>query len=83
MTLKDIENMPDNMLTVEDIAPYVKCDPHQLRIQAQNNPAKLGYPVSVHGTRVQIPREGFVFFMRYGHPMIVQAARTDEKYGES
>ncbi len=69
ITLEDIERLPREMLTAEDIAPFIECGPQQIRIQARTEPAKLGFPVIVQGTRVRIPKAGFVFFARYGHPV--------------
>ncbi len=69
VTLEDIERLPRDMLTAEDIAGYLECGPHQIRIQARTEPALLGFPVIVQGTRVRIPKAGFLFFMRYGHPV--------------
>ena len=34
--------------------------------QAMKDPTKLGFPVIVHGTRVKIPKQPFVRFMREG-----------------
>ena len=68
VTLEDIERMPEDLLTAEVVAAYLECGPQQIRIQARTEPALLGFPVIVQGTRVRIPKAGFIFFMRYGHP---------------
>ncbi|MDL2289134.1 hypothetical protein LJB83_00020 [Clostridia bacterium OttesenSCG-928-F22] len=67
VTLEDIESIAKEILTPADIAPYLGCDQYSINVQAQNDPAKLGFPVVVHGSRVKIPKQGFVYFMRYGY----------------
>lgn len=37
-----------------------------IRMQAQNDPQKLGFPVSVTGTRVYIPKRSFNAFFGIG-----------------
>jgi hypothetical protein len=68
MKLSDIEKLDKEFLSAEDIAPLFGADPHTIRSQAQCNPELLGFPVSVSGNRVRIPKEGFLFFCRYGRP---------------
>lgn len=67
MTLDDIAALPREFLRAEDVAPYIGIHPQSIRSQAQADPSKLGFPVIVHGTRVKIPRDGFVYFCKYGH----------------
>jgi len=66
MTLEDIEKIPKTMLLATDIAPYLGCDDGLIRLQAQKDPSKLGFPVIVMGSRVKIPKEGFIHYCRYG-----------------
>lgn len=66
ITLEDIEKMDKSVLVAADVAPLLACDPHSIRVQARTNPSKLGFPVNVQGSRVRIPKEGFVRFMRLG-----------------
>ena len=63
MTLAEIKEM-----TSETIAPAVAsrvlgCDPQWIRIVAREHPQRLGFPVVVLGSRVKIPRVGFIRFM--------------------
>lgn len=60
MTIKDIEQMKDEVLTAAMVAPLLKADPTSIRKQAQADPAKLGFPVAVVGNRVKIPKAGFI-----------------------
>ena len=63
-TLKDIEAIPKDILTIEDIRDYLNCDSNAFRFQAHEDPAKIGFPVIVIGTRVKIPKIPFIKFMK-------------------
>jgi hypothetical protein len=67
LTLVDIENAPGETIDVKDVASFLGMDAQCMRNQAQDEPAKLGFPVTVVGSRVVIPRRGFVHFIRYGY----------------
>lgn len=64
LTYKDAEKIPKSILTPKDIAPFLKTDPHCIRVQAREDPSKLGFNVSVVKSRIKIPKEGFVKFLR-------------------
>lgn len=68
MTLRQIRESEKVYLLAEDIADIVESSANSIRRQAQEDPSKLGFPVIVIGNRVKIPREGFLFFLQYGHP---------------
>lgn len=68
MNLSSIESLDKEFLTAAEVAPVLGIDPQDLRSQAQADSVKLGFPVIVTGSRVRIPREGFLFFCRYGRP---------------
>ena len=59
-TLDDLKACQKNFLTTADIAPFLHCDAFNINLQAQKDPSKLGFPVCVLGTRVKIPRVGFI-----------------------
>ena len=63
-TLQEIENCGKNMLVPTDVAEYLGCEPHSINRAAKDAPGLLGFPVIVMGSRVRIPREGFVRYMR-------------------
>lgn len=67
VTLADIESGPGETLDIKDAARFLGMDPQCMRNQAQEEPAKLGFPVIVVGSRVVIPRRGFLHFIRYGY----------------
>lgn len=65
ISLNDVETM-DEFLTPAIVAAVLGCDPQIIRIQARENRDKLGFPVIVSGNRVKIPRDGFLYYCRYG-----------------
>lgn len=67
MTLKEIEASSAEMLTPADVAGVLGCQPYAINVQARDDPAKLGFPVCVTGTRVRIPRRAFLHWMEYGN----------------
>ena len=74
--LTDIERIPKDLLTIDDIAEYLGSDPQDIRNQAHLDPVKLGFPVVVAGKRVKIPKDGFVHCMRYGWSVMAQPERS-------
>lgn len=75
MTLKDIEQIDKELLLCDDIANLIGSNAQSIRSQAKSNPEKLGFPVIVIGDRVRIPKDGFLYFMRYGRPIAENAYR--------
>lgn len=65
MTIEEIKTVDKAMLRPTDIAPIIGCDPQWVRDTARENPAALGFPVLVVGTRVKIPRVPFLKFLGY------------------
>ena len=63
MTLEQIRKSDKLWLTPCDIAPVMKCDPNLIRWQAHNDPAKLGFPVTVLKSRVKINRKCFLEYL--------------------
>lgn len=63
MTLTEIKQSSKAFLNAEDIAPVLGCDPHSIRVQAHADPGKLGFPVTVLGRRVRVPRDAFIDFV--------------------
>jgi len=76
-TLEDIEKLPKTMLLATDVSPYLETDPGLIRWQAQREPEKLGFPVIVIGSRVKIPKDGFVFYCKFGRPILEKAVGED------
>ena len=63
MTLQEIKESEAVFLLPKDIAQVMKCDPHFIRVAARENPALLGFPVTVTGRRTKIPRKPFLKFI--------------------
>lgn len=65
-TLDEIEALPVEILTCQQIAPVLCADPATLHLQAMERPELLGFPVICAGRRVKIPKRPFLRFMREG-----------------
>jgi hypothetical protein len=65
-TLAELEALPGEVLTCQQIAPILGANPATIHGQAVERPEKLGFPVIVMGRRVKIPKQPFVRFLREG-----------------
>lgn len=63
-TLEELEALPCDVLTCRQISGVLKADPSAIHLQAMTDPAKLGFPVFVYGTRVKIPKKPFLDAVR-------------------
>lgn len=61
-TLAEIKSIDKEFLTPRDVCGFLGCDPYNITLQARVDPAKLGFPVVVIGTRTKIPKRAFVNF---------------------
>lgn len=66
MTLAEIEAIPSEVLTCQQIAPVLGANPATIHLQATDRPELLGFPVIVMGSRVKVPKAAFIRFMRGG-----------------
>ncbi|EOS55307.1 hypothetical protein C814_03153 [Anaerotruncus sp. G3(2012)] len=64
MTLEEVEAIPRETLLATEVAQCIGCDPNFIRFEARQNPARLGFPVICVGSRVKIPKQAFLRFMR-------------------
>jgi len=64
MTLEELEDLPTEILTCQQIAPLLGANPATIHGQATDRPELLGFPVIVMGRRVKIPKAAFIRFMR-------------------
>ena len=58
-----IKAMDKLFLNVDEIAPVLECNPHDIRKQARERPELLGFPVIIYGSRIKIPRLPFIQFV--------------------
>ena len=63
MTLDEIRACPREFLVPREVAPLLGVDPQDIRVCARQCPERLGFSVAVIGTRVKIPRVGFLNWM--------------------
>ena len=63
MTREEIRASDREYLLPADVAPVLGCDPQDIRVAAHQAPHLLGFNVAVIGTRVRIPRAGFLRWM--------------------
>lgn len=61
--LNKLKQSTADFLAVAEIAPLIGAHPQSIRSQAQADKDKLGFPVSVIGNRVRIPRLAFIKWM--------------------
>lgn len=79
MTLDELIHSDKLILTPEDAAPLLGCDPQKIRTQAKQCPELLGFNVSVVGSRVKIPKLPFIQFLTELRPMEEQRRRNHGK----
>lgn len=63
MTLEEMRASDKVTVTPAEAASVLGCSPQGLRMTAREDPLSLGFPVTVIGTRVFIPRAPFVTFL--------------------
>lgn len=63
MTLQQMKESNKVFLTPQDVCTLLACDPANIRAQAHEDPAKLGFSVIVIGSYVKIPRLPFLRFI--------------------
>lgn len=63
MTLDELKKSKEVLVTVNDIALILGMDPQSIRSMAKSEPQKLGFPVTVVGSRVKVPRKPFLKFL--------------------
>lgn len=66
--LSQIEQIEKAWLSVDEVSQVLGCNPDSIRTQARQDPMALGFPVCIIGHTTKIPKDGFLFWMRYGYP---------------
>lgn len=67
MTLTEIINSDKDFLVPADVAEVLGCKAYSVNLQAHEDIGKLGFPASLIGTRVRIPRLGFINWITGGN----------------
>ena len=68
MTWEEIKASDELILTAQDVAPVLKCDPQSLRLAVRNQKELIGFNCSMIGQTLRIPRLAFIRFMEGGEP---------------
>ena len=63
MTLAEIRSLDRDIITPDEAAGALRCDPQYIRCAAAQCPEILGFPVIRIGNRTKIPRLAFLRFM--------------------
>jgi hypothetical protein len=71
MKYEEILSSDKDFLIPKDVAEVLGCDQYKINVQAKEDPGKLGFPVCMIGTRVRIPRMGFIRWMQYGNAPVM------------
>lgn len=74
-TLEEIEACPKAILAPADVAGYLCCNAYNINLTARDAPELLGFPICKMGTRVRIPKEGF---LRWARGLPQEAARHEQ-----
>jgi len=64
MRVSDLESIDRDYLKVDEVCQILHARPETFRGQAHMDPARIGFPVIVVGSRVKIPKVPFIKFMR-------------------
>lgn len=67
MTLEEIKALKKDVITPAQAAGALNCDPQYIRVAARQRPELLGFPVTLIGSRIKIPRLAFIQHME-GNP---------------
>lgn len=60
MTIEEIRASNKTVLIPKDVCGVLGCSQYAINVTAKMAPERLGFPVAVIGTRIKIPREGFL-----------------------
>lgn len=63
MTLAEIKALDKDIITPAQAAGPLGCDPQYIRVAARQRPELLGFPVTLIGSRVKIPKLPFIRYM--------------------
>ena len=62
--MNDLEQMTSDVISAAVVASVLGVHPQSIRVQAQKDPSKLGFPCIVVGTKLLIPRQPFINYVK-------------------
>lgn len=71
MTIKEIETLETDFLTVKQVADCLHMSPQVIRDQAEREVRWLGFPICRAGHAFRIPRAGFVAWAKGETPTMI------------
>ena len=60
MTLKELEQLETEVLTPNQVAPILGCQPYSINIAVRDGKNPFPFPVIKMGSRVRIPKRPFI-----------------------
>lgn len=79
MTLREIEQLDKDFLSVAEVASCIHADQQLIRDEASKNPKYLGFPITKIGHSYKIPREGFILWAK-GMIPVMQVVSSNELF---
>ena len=64
MTLQELEKLETEVLTPNQVAPILGCQPYSINIAVRDGKNPFPFPVIRMGSRVRIPKRPFINFMK-------------------
>ena len=63
MTLKELEQLETEVLTPNQVAPILGCQPYSINVATRDGNNPFPFPIIRMGSRVRIPKKPFIKFM--------------------
>lgn len=79
MTLKEIEQLEEDFLTVQQVAECLHCNSQLIRDEAGKDPKYLGFPITKIGHSYRVPKAGFVNWAK-GLIPVMQIVSSNEAF---
>lgn len=67
MTWEEIKASDKLILTAQDVAPVLQCDPQTLRLSVRKQKDLIGFNCCIIGQTLRIPRMAFIKWMEGGN----------------
>ena len=63
MTLQELEQLETEVLTPNQVAPILGCQPYSINVATRDGNNPFPFPIIRMGSRVRIPKKPFIKFM--------------------